>query len=402
MRVLVFTQHFWPEENAPAQRWTWLAHGLAEHGIELHVITSSWNPEHQLEVWPKGVFIHRVGNAVPGMGLVRRSINEAIVSGKGILTALRVPRPDVIIVSSPPVGSMPLGHVLSALLRRPLVLDLRDAWPELLDSWRTWADYGEGQTFRGARAAAMRLIVGYTRTMMRWTRSRAQLLVTTSTSFAEQLRATHPHVISIRNAASAAPVPEPAEGDGVLKALYLGNVGRAQYLATAVRAAAKVQERGGRMCLRIVGSGAHLHAVEGLARKLDAPVEFLSRVGRAETSEQYAWADTVLIMLRDWQALRVTVPSKLYDALASGRHISASAAGETAAIVEATEAGHVAPPQDPDALADMWLRLIEDPGLLVRPPQEEWLKQHSDTRALSACYAQALREVANRAGLGRR
>lgn len=395
VRVLVFTQHFWPEENAPAQRWTWFAEELAAQGIELDIITSSWRAEHQHETWPQGVHIHRVGNVVAGLGLIRRSINEALVSLKGIVMSLRVPRPDVIIVSSPPVGSMPLGHVLSWLRRRPLVLDLRDAWPELLDSWETWADYGEGQRFTGARAVVMRLIVGYTRTMMRWTRSRAKLLVTTSEAYAEQLRGQgEKNVVCIRNAPSAMPVSSPPLDDGVLKVLYLGNVGRAQYLATAVRAAARVREEGGRICLRIVGAGAHLHAVQGLARKLEAPVEFHPRVSRDETAAQYEWADTVLIMLRDWDALEVTVPSKLYDALAVGRHITMSAAGEAARIVTDSEAGDAVPPPDPEPLAQLWLELAEDRARLEKEPHLAWLREHTDPTELGRRYANALRRVA--------
>lgn len=46
---------------------------------------------------------------------------------------------------------------------------------------------------------------------------------------------------------------------------------------------------------------------------------------RHEVLEQYRWADTVLIMLRDWATMRETVPSKPYEALLTGCHISAAA-----------------------------------------------------------------------------
>lgn len=397
MRALLFTQHFWPEENAPALRWTWLVEALAAEGITLDVVTSSWQRDDKHQAWSSGVAVHRVKNVVPGMGIVRRSINEAIISAKCVLTALRLPRPDAIIVSAPPIGSMPLSHLLSMIMRRPLVLDLRDAWPELLDDWRTWADYGDGGHPRGLKALAMRLIVGHSRRMMRWTQRHSKLIITTSERLAEHLRQRgHEHVICIRNVPTVCDRTAGPANDGSLKVLYLGNVGRAQYLATAIRAAKLVQDRGGKMTLRIVGAGAHHRALERMADHLGAPVEFIGRVAREDTAPHYAWADSLLVMLRDWDALSMTVPSKLYDALAVGLHISASANGETAEIVDDNAAGHVVPPNDAEALADLWMRLIEQPELLRGAQRSSWLEENTDKTTLGRGFATALRQVVGR------
>lgn len=395
MRVLLYTQHFWPEDNAPAMRWFWLAPGLADQGIKVDVITSSWRKESpEDELLPDGVTVHRVTNSIQGQDLVSRSLNEILVAIKALWLANQLARPDVVIVTAPPVGSVPIAQALMWLMRRPLVLELRDAWPELFSTWQSWADYGDGQKLSRGRRVLLRLVANCANVIMRWTRRNASLVVTTTESFAQALRQDgHRQVACIRNVPVASEAVGAPEDDGVFKVLYLGNTGRAQYLATAVRAASLVKQAGRNMRLRIVGDGAHLHALKGLARRLDAPVEFHPRVVRRETVTEYAWADSVLVMLRDWEQLAMTVPSKLYDALAVGKHISASACGETAEIISATGAGNTVSPGDAEELAKLWLRLIDEPELLNVSPSSQWLAEYADPVKLSAKYADLLRSL---------
>lgn len=68
--------------------------------------------------------------------------------------------------------------------------------------------------------------------------------------------------------------------------------------------------------------------------------------------------------LTDWPALEQAVPSKTYELMNLGIHISAVASGETMELIEALEAGHVVAPESPEALAQLWMKLIDEPRLL--------------------------------------
>ena len=178
--------------------------------------------------------------------------------------------------------------------------------------------------------------------------------------------------------------------------LYAGNIGRAQHLATAIRAASLCHRAGVPVRLRIFGTGAEAEAMRTFNHRLGEPAEIFDRVPIDEVAEHYDWADTVLISLRAWESMGWSVPSKLYEALSSGRHITVSAPGESAEIVSETGAGHVVPPEDPEALAELWTTLANDRSLLdtgSRGP--EWVAAHADRDELPRRYLEALRSVAD-------
>jgi glycosyltransferase involved in cell wall biosynthesis len=72
----------------------------------------------------------------------------------------------------------------------------------------------------------------------------------------------------------------------------------------------------------------------------------------------------VVVPLREH--LPGAVPSKLYEAMASGKPVVLVAAGEPAAMVRQHEAGIVVPPGDVPALAAALQRLAADPHLRDR------------------------------------
>ena len=407
MRILLLTQHFPPQAGVLAARWDWLSRSLAQAGHQVEVVTPVWrtnvtrakSPASPSPAHPDGVRVHAVRSVVPGFGLVRRLLNEAAVSVQAVVVSLRIPHVDVVVATVPSLPTLPVGWLVSRVRRVPLVLDLRDAWPELLSDWRTWSDDGSGRIVRGplvvpiGNALMAALARSYT-----WFQQQAEAVVVTTDSLLGLARERGlPTVELVRNVvAPDAPdsMPLPATHGGGLRVLYLGNIGRAQLLATAVRAAGIVRDQGADITVRLIGVGAQLDAVRRLSEWLGAPVESLGRVERENVAEHYAWADTVLVLLRDWPAMQQTVPSKLYEALWVGKHISASLAGEAARLVNTTGAGDVVPPQDPEALARLWLDLIEDPARLqVSSTARAWLAEHDDPNVQAARFERLLKDV---------
>ena len=73
----------------------------------------------------------------------------------------------------------------------------------------------------------------------------------------------------------------------------------------------------------------HLHAAGG-----EAGDGFLLGGGE-DAAAQYAWADTLVVALRpDWPSFRHTVPSKTYEVLAVGRHVTGMVTGEAARTLD--------------------------------------------------------------------
>lgn len=185
-------------------------------------------------------------------------------------------------------------------------------------------------------------------------------------------------MLNVRNLASVLDDPvAPLElrDDGELRILYVGTTGRAQGLNSALDAVGQLKRRGVKVSMRIVGSGAALSFLKEESSRRDLPIEFLGRIPHAEVAAHYEWADTSLVHLRNWKPLQYTVPSKLYESLSAGRHVTVAADGEPARIVEETQVGVAVPAMDSDALADAWEHLSKHPELMnIKDQGALWLQ----------------------------
>ena len=91
-------------------------------------------------------------------------------------------------------------------------------------------------------------------------------------------------------------------------------------------------------------------------------VVFVDLQPRERLNEVLAAGDIHLVLLRAGFA-KSSVPSKLYSILAAARPLVASVdpGTEVARVVDEAGAGTAVPPDDPDALVDALLDLIDDP-----------------------------------------
>lgn len=380
-----------------AARWSWLGQSIVDEGHELDVVVPRWRNQPRLPHDNPALRVHEVRSLVPGLGIRRRVANEALGTVQSLVQALSTPRPDVVVATVPALSTLPLGWLVSRLRRTPLVLELRDAWPHLLQDFPTWDDDGTQDSPTLPQRAPL-----WTRalTCLAWRmESAAATVVVTSDALRDDLlQRGFASVELARNIAQRpARQPHTQRTEGPLHVVYLGSFGRAQKLSTAVRAAALAQQRGVDVQLRLVGGGVHEAALRDLAARLDAPVEFVPRVRADEVDCHYEWADSVLVMLRDWDGMRLTVPSKLYEALHSGRHISASIDGEAARIVAQTGAGDVVPQDDPEALAQLWTELAAHrERLQVGVGGQEWLAGYADLASQATAAIKAFGDAARR------
>lgn len=418
MRILLLTHYYAPEAGAPQQRWAALADHFVEAGHELTVVAPAPHyphghllPEHAAmapgAVHPgvHGETVHRV--AFRGYaGDVGSRFADQLVAARGAgRAAVRTARsgtgpgaPDVVVATVPSLPMLWAGRRVAARLGVPVVAEMRDAWPDLLTVADEWDTTSRGRAGRVAQRVTRGGLTGVGRATTREQR-RADAVVTTTDTFAAALRSRGVRQVHVvRNGAH--PVPgygshSPREtADGSLNVLYAGTIGRAQGLATAVQAAALAGSRGVHVRLRLVGDGADRRRLVALAAAERVEVDFVGAVPRAAMGEHYAWADTVLVSLRPWPALELTVPSKLYEAMALGVHVTGSVAGEAADIITGAHAGHVATPGDAAALAQLWESVATDRSRL--DPGTDgiaWVGQHAEDSQLARDYLQVLDAV---------
>ncbi|MCQ9677720.1 glycosyltransferase family 4 protein [Corynebacterium sp. BF-R-2] len=416
MRILVLSQYWAPENGVPQRRWSWLTKILVEAGHEVAVIAPPPHYQRQIrlrewlskdaifgcrraELGNSGEKILRSGFFPAGSTLTRRILNQASVASS--MLAMQVTHrkqiqeisPDLIVGTVPALPTSVVTMLVARLHGVPYIVDLRDAWPELL---REKDDWNSGTGKRSIREIVLskgpfQVLTALTEKAMMRALTHANGIITTSKDLATHLGTTLPAkrdgrrrvIRTVRNVFPPKTKYVAADMSRIqrdeLHVLYAGTVGRAQRIDNAVRAVNIAQERGYKVRLRIVGDGAAWLAVRDLIQETGADASIEHRYPAERLEEFYDWADTALVHLTSWEPLTRTVPSKTYELMSVGLHISGVVQGEAAALVEKLEAGHVVEPDNPEALANMWISLMEDRSKLhVSARGREWVAKQRD------------------------
>jgi glycosyltransferase involved in cell wall biosynthesis len=395
VRILLLTHYYPPEVGAASRRMRALVGRWCERGAEVRVVAPLPHyPEGRLaQGYRFADVVHRERGAageridrVPFLPTTRgggpKMLDQVVAGLASILpAALARGRPDVVVATIPGLPTLVPAVLSRARWRVPLVLDMRDSWPDLIE-----------EAGLGPRRLRPPLINGITRVQ----RS-AAAVITVSHGFADVLaeRGIDPSRIHhIRNGVdtSAVPLLPPPEPGGPLRVLYLGTHGLSQGLDSVLRALAAAGQ--GAVQARFVGHGTEKRALQQLAAGLSAPVRFESPVTGPALWEAYTWAHTCLVPLRRWRSFRDAVPSKLYEIIACGRHVTACVEGEAEAVIAASGAGVVVPPEDPEALAAELRALSARPAALeVGPGPREWVAANASHTALADRYLAILEDV---------
>lgn len=361
MRVLLLSQHFWPESF----RINEVAQSLVEQGCEVTVLTGKPNyPEGRL--FPgyrvggiqrerhEGYEIVRVPllprGAGGARGLVLNYLSFLFCASVLGPWALRGRRFDAIFV----YGTSPILQAIAAIVLKwlkgaALVVWVQDLWPDSLQI----TGFVKNPRLLAAVAA-----------VVRWIYRRSDLLLVQSPAFVAPVQAmagSTPVQVHENpgDRASAAPrVPTSIRLDAAeFNIVFAGNLGTVQSLDCVLDAA----ERLGAGCgVRwvLVGSGARdgWLAAQVASRGLKQ-VTLAGRLPPEQMPAVFEQADALLVSLAGGPALSRTVPSKIQAYLAAGRPILASMDGEGARVVQAAGAGLASAAEDAEGLSAAVLAL---------------------------------------------
>ena len=414
MRILLITQYWEPENGVPQRRWAWLTGALEDAGHEVLVVAP---PPHYLrnvsmKEWfaqkgyrareefrggDPGKIIVRSGYLPGGASITQKVLNQAAVAAGGLHVvfhrsgSLKNFEPDIVVGTVPAIPTAFVTAISAWRFQVPYVIDLRDAWPELLTVADRWnASTGKPSLRQRILAKGpLQVVLKATDLWLTSVLRKAAAVITTSSYLAHELknRSTgEQRVCTVRNAfppetrINKQPRVEGRQAE--LHVLYAGTLGRAQNLTNALNAARIAQGAGVRVRLRFVGAGAAKAELIHTAKRLGVDAVFEQRRSAKLLQECYEWADTALVHLTDWAPLVNAVPSKTYELMDQGIHISGVVAGETAEIIQTLRAGDVVPPENPQSLADLWVSLARNPSRLQVPETSaRWVRQQRETAA---------------------
>jgi glycosyltransferase involved in cell wall biosynthesis len=369
MRVLILTQHFAPEVTAGRFRVEAFAVGIRERGHDVRVICPV--PNHPRGVVAAG-YGHRLVDRRRVEGFDVSYVRVAASPEKTFRTRLSYygsyaamaaalgvaeRRQDVVLASSPPLTVTAAGSLLATRHRAPLVLDIRDLWPD------SALDLGELRPGR---------VVAAMRRLERHAYAKAAAIVTANDAFRERIELRSPagrRVEVVPNGTTRewieigrSEVARAAVGlpEGEFVWAYAGNIGLAHGLEVAADAAERL---GDGYRLLVIGEGPRRAELARRAAYHDPPrIELRGLMPPTEAARHLRAADVLLVSERQTE----TVSAKLYDVCAVGRPVVAACRGELRRVIEREEIALAVPHGDPEAMAAAVRQLRSDPELGAR------------------------------------
>ncbi|MBU0533491.1 MAG: glycosyltransferase family 4 protein [Candidatus Omnitrophica bacterium] len=365
MKILVLTQYFWPENF----RINDLTAGLVEKGYEVTVLTGIPN-------YPDGKFFPGYGifknlrQSYRGAEIIRVPLVSRGRSNKirllinylsfAFYASILAPiicrqRYDVIFVYEPSPITVGLpAIILKKIKSAPIFFWVQDLWPESLSA---------------TGAVHSSFIIKYVKKLVQFIYHRCDLILVQSKAFIPSIKSLGVNAARISyfpNSAEEFYSPVKLEANSEERKvmpkgfiiMFAGNIGTAQDFSTIISAAERIRDYK-EIHWIIIGDGRkRLWVEEEIAkRNLSANFSLLGRHPAEKMPRYFALADVMLATLKNEEIFSFTIPAKVQSYLACAKPIIASLAGEGARIIEESGAGFSCEPENPEALAQLALKM---------------------------------------------
>ena len=375
-----------PTEGGRPQRYWLMAAAFAAAGHAVDYWTSDFSHIHkaprEIRTGPSDAVAPLFVPTRPyakNVSLARIASHRAYAREWGRLAEERAAshgKPDVIIVSMPPLATGDVAVGLARKFGAKLVVDVMDAWPDtfyrLLPSGFKWLGRF---LFASARRAARRQLAA------------ADLVTGVAARYEDLARAAGAKAFRLAYHGVEMTPPVRREPSDRLRLVYVGSMGRTYGLEAGVAAVARL----GNATLDLAGGGEKLESLKALASGLGCAdrVRFHGYLGDAELQALLAACDIGVVPMSGDSC--VGVPYKLGDYTRAGLAVASSLDGESLALLADSGAGLR---YDPDGsggfgLADVVLRLAK------RLPEAQAASRRLAERTFDAAkiYAQYVRRV---------
>lgn len=409
MRILFLSHYFPPEVNAPAVRTHEHCKRWVAAGHEVTVVTCNPNcPDGVLfsgysnrfrrqteEI--DGIQVKRVWTYLaPNAGTLRRIINFVSYMLSATWVSLWLKRPDVIVATSPQFFCGWAGVLVSKLRRRPLVLEIRDIWPESIEA---------------VGALSNRRLLRLLELLEKWMYRAADHVIPVGQGYRENIQekvdvsgrctviTNGVDVQDFQHVDADETFQQQWQLEGKFVCCYIGTIGMAHGLQV-VNLAAQILKDQGRDDIRfcIVGDGAMRETLEQEAKQLgvEEQVAYTGRLSRENVPAVLQRADACLVHLRKTDLFTTVIPSKIFETMAMGCPIIMGVEGESRDIVARANAGIMIEPDSAEELAAAVIKLADDHSLRQQlgGSGRAFVAEHYDRNQLAKQYLDVLSQVA--------
>jgi colanic acid biosynthesis glycosyl transferase WcaI len=377
VKILYVSQYFPPEMGAPAARVSELSRYWAKEGHEVTVLTGF--PNHPTGVIPpeyRSKFRRLViREHVDGVNVVRswllpfpnrkayeRMLNYSSFCVSSAGTGVFLPRPDVVIATSPQLLVGLSGWWLARSKRAPFIFEVRDLWPESLVA----VGMGRENSFMHR---SLSKIAGF---LYR----NCDRIVVVTPAFKDYLiehwEVPAEKVFIIENGVEQSLFSPYGENDlrkelGVedkFVVCYVGTMGMAHGLETLVEAAARLRDTAPQVLFLLIGEGADKERISAMAQSRGLTnLRFIDQQPREKIPAYICASDACLVLLKKTDLFKTVIPTKMLEFMSCARPVILGVDGQARKIMEEAQAGIFVEPENAADLMQAVTRLLADSEL---------------------------------------
>ena len=273
---------------------------------------------------------------------------------------LRVSRVDLVMGTSPPIFQGVSAVAASIWHRCPLLLEIRDLWPEFA------IDMG---------VLKNRMVIRMSRWLEGWLYFKSDKILVNSPAYEGYLvkrGIDHRKVVVIPNGVDTSAFHPKRKDrqirrefslDGKFVVTYAGALGPANDICTVLRAANYLRERD-EVQLMLVGDGKERRNLEVMAERMHLTnVTFVGTRPKSAMPGILSASDVCLAILQNIPMFRTTYPNKVFDYMAAGRPTILAIDGVIRKVLEESKGGIFVPPGDDRKLAEAITYLADHPEM---------------------------------------
>ena len=373
--------------GAPAARAAELAHHWAQAGHDVSILTGfpnhptgvvpeEWRPRLRRLIYKEtieGVQVFRTWLwPLPNRKAHERMRNYASFCISAAVRGMAIPRPDVIIATSPQLLVGLAGWWLVFSRQIPFVFEVRDLWPESL----TAVGVGDENSLLHRTLAK---IAGFLY-------QKADRIVVVTPAFREHLirhwrvpeekiavveNGVETDLFSPQSEASNQAIRRHLNAEEKFLVCYIGTMGNAHGLETLLDAAATLQHDQPNVLFLLIGEGAEKERIKSLAQSCNlANILFLDQQPREKIPAFISASDASLVLLKKTEVFKTVIPTKMLEFMSCARSVILGVDGQAREIVEAAGAGLIIEPENSEALAQAIQSLAAQPDLRAKLGQK--------------------------------
>ena len=370
MKILLISENFYPEKNAPGKRLYEHAKEWINLGHEVTVLTGVPNA-------PKGKIFDGYKNKIyqneeiDGINIVRvwtyiaknegfllRTLDFISFMISSFMFGLFFKKHDKIIVSSPQFLPVISGFLIAKIRRIPFILEIRDLWPESIVALGSLKENSS--------------IIMILNKIAKYIYLKSSMIVVVTKSFQDHLvnmGIKKEKIIIIENGFNFQRTLIPNKSIDFIKdkyninndnftVSYIGTIGMSHGIEVIIKAATIKKN----ITFFIIGEGAEKNRLKQMAKdRKVSNVIFVDSINWQEIININQIISANLIHLKNLKLFETVIPSKIFESMALKKPILAGLIGESLSIIEKGNVGIKVNPEDKQSLIDGILFLKDNP-----------------------------------------